>query len=145
MRRRPPRSKRTATPFPYTTLFRSALRGAWFASVSDGLYRQLATKYRARYGEAPFRLSALGYDAVLLTVRIAQDWKVGTPFPARKLADPDGFSGIDGAFRFNSNGVAERALEVQQVNAGTFSVIDPRSEEHTSELQSLMRISYAVF
>lgn len=102
-----------------------ALRGAWFASVSDGLYRQLATKYRARYGEAPFRLSALGYDAVLLTVRIAQDWKVGTPFPARKLADPDGFSGIDGAFRFNSNGVAERALEVQQVNAGTFSVIDP--------------------
>src|SRR3546814_3186347 len=60
-----------------------ALRDAWFASVSDGLYRQLATKYRARYGEAPFRLSALGYDAVLLTVRIAQDWKVGTPFPAR--------------------------------------------------------------
>src|SRR3546814_5406127 len=97
MRRRPPRSTRTDTLFPYTTLFRSA----------------------------PFRLSALGYDAVLLTVRIAQDWKVGTPFPARKLADPDGFSGIDGAFRFNSNGVAERALEVQQVNAGTFSVIDP--------------------
>src|SRR3546814_5386427 len=104
----------------------------------------LATKYRARYGEAPFRLSALGYDAVLLTVRIAQDWKVGTPFPARKLADPDGFSGIAGAFRFNSTGVAERALEVQQVNAGKFSVIDPapkrfgRSEEHRSELRSLI-------
>src|SRR3546814_7746370 len=91
-----------------------ALPISWFASVSDGLYRQLATKYRARYGEAPFRLSALGYDAVLLTVRIAQDWKVGTPFPARKLADPDGFSGI-------------------------------RSGEHTSELQALMRTSYAVF
>src|SRR3546814_12454188 len=90
-----------------------ALPISWFASVSDGLYRQLATKYRARYGEAPFRLSALGYDAVLLTVRIAQDWKVGTPFPARKLADPDGFSGIDGAFRFTRNGVAERALAVQ--------------------------------
>src|SRR3546814_11553563 len=118
--RRPPRSTRTYTLFPYPALFLSekarilgtelwntesslagvpALRGAWFASVSDGLYRQLATKYRARYGEAPFRLSALGYDAVLLTVRIAQDWKVGTPFPARKLADPEGFSGIDGAFQ----------------------------------------------
>lgn len=102
-----------------------ALRGAWFASVSDGLYRQLASKYRARYGETPFRLAALGYDAVLLTVRVAQDWKVGTSFPARNLLASDGFSGIDGAFRFTRNGVAERALEVQQVNAGTFSVVDP--------------------
>lgn len=31
----------------------AAMRGAWFASVSDGLYGQLATKYRARYGKAP--------------------------------------------------------------------------------------------
>src|SRR3546814_16211717 len=90
-----------------------ALRGAWFASVSDGLYRQLATKYRARYGEAPFRLSALGYDAVLLTVRSAQDWKVGTPFPARTQADPGGFPGPDGAFPSNSNGSRDTALEGQ--------------------------------
>lgn len=101
-----------------------ALRGAWFASVSDTYYHQLAAKYRARYGEAPFRLAALGYDAVLLTVRIAADWKVGSPFPARKLVDPGGFTGIDGAFRFGKDGIAERALEVQQVSAGTFSVID---------------------
>lgn len=102
-----------------------ALRGAWFASVSDSLYGQLANKYRARYRETPFRLAALGYDSVLLTVRIAADWKVGTPFPARKLTDPDGFAGIDGAFRFGKDGIAERALEVQQINAGSFGVIDP--------------------
>lgn len=101
------------------------LRGAWFASVSDTLYRQLANKYRARYGSAPFRLSSLGYDSVLLTVRIAQDWKPGTPFPAARLRDAGGFSGIDGAFRFNRAGVAERALEVGEVGAGTISVIDP--------------------
>ncbi|MGC4251119.1 MAG: penicillin-binding protein activator [Sphingobium sp.] len=105
------------------------LRGAWFASVSDGLYRQLASKYRARYGNAPFRLSALGYDAVLLTVRIARDWKVGTPFPAARLRDSGGFAGIDGAFRFNRDGVAERALQVSEVGAGAFTVVDaaPRS------------------
>jgi hypothetical protein len=101
------------------------LRGAWFASVSDGLYRQLATKYRARYGSAPFRLSSLGYDSVLLTVRIAKDWKPGAPFPATRLRDPGGFSGIDGAFRFNRAGVAERALEVNEVGAGASAVIDP--------------------
>ncbi|HKY81555.1 MAG TPA: penicillin-binding protein activator, partial [Sphingobium sp.] len=93
--------------------------------VSDGLYGQLAGKYRARYGNSPFRLSALGYDAVLLTVRIARDWKPGTVFPAARLRDAGGFSGIDGAFRFGRNGVAERALEVSEISAGTFSVIAP--------------------
>lgn len=101
------------------------LRGAWFASVSDTLYRQLATKYRARYGAAPFRLSSLGYDSVLLTVRIAQDWKPGSPFPAARLRDAGGFSGIDGAFRFNRQGIAERALEVSEVGAGAYNVVDP--------------------
>ncbi|KMS55877.1 penicillin-binding protein activator [Sphingobium cupriresistens] len=101
------------------------LRGAWFASVSDTLYRQLATKYRARYGASPFRLSSLGYDSVLLTVRIAQDWKPGSPFPAARLRDAGGFSGIDGAFRFNRAGVAERALEVSEVGAGAVTVADP--------------------
>lgn len=100
------------------------LRGAWFASVSDGLYRQLATKYKARYGTTPFRLSSLGYDSVLLTVRIAQQWKPGTPFPAARLRDPGGFSGIDGAFRFSRMGVAERALEVSEVGAGTVNIVD---------------------
>ena len=100
-----------------------ALRGAWFASVSDGLYGQLASKYRARYGSAPFRLSALGYDAVLLTVRIARDWRPGTPFPAARLRDAGGFSGIDGAFRFGRSGIAERALEVSEIGAGTYTVV----------------------
>ncbi|HTH27649.1 MAG TPA: penicillin-binding protein activator [Sphingobium sp.] len=102
-----------------------ALRGAWFASVGDGLYRQFHTKYRARYGAAPYRLASLGYDAVLLTVRIAQDWRPGAPFPAGRLNDRDGFAGLDGAFRFNQDGIAERALEVQEVGAGGPVVVDP--------------------
>ena len=101
-----------------------SLRGAWFASVPDAYYRQLTTKYRARFGAAPYRLSALGYDAVLLTVRIAEGWRVGSPFPTGKLLDKGGFAGIDGAFRFGRDGVAERALEVQQVGSGAFTVVD---------------------
>lgn len=102
----------------------AALRGAWFASVSDAYYRQLATKYRARFNAAPYRLSAMGYDSVLLTVRIAQDWRPGSAFPVSRLIDKGGFAGIDGAFRFGSDGIAERALEVQQVDASGFTVID---------------------
>lgn len=102
-----------------------SMRGAWFASVADGLYSQYATKYRGRYGRAPFRLSSLGYDSVLLTVKVAQSWKVGTPFPINQLTDSGGFIGLDGVFRFRRNGISERALEVQEVQRGSFAIIDP--------------------
>jgi len=102
-----------------------ALAGAWFASVSDTLYRQYAAKYRARFGTAPYRLSSLGYDAVLLTIRIARDWPVGEPFPEARLRDAGGFAGIDGAFRFGRDNVAERALEVQEIRGGTTVTVSP--------------------
>src|SRR3546814_9925919 len=80
MIRRPPRSTRTDTLFPYTTLFRSAL-----LQVGGGTFAQLAHGGDAQRGElALHHLAHAGQG-------------------------------------------------------------DGRSEEHTSELQSLMRISYAVF
>ncbi len=102
-----------------------AIRGAWFASVSDSLYKQYADKYRVRYGKAPFRLSSLGYDSVLLTVKVARNWKVGSPFPINQLTDKGGFIGLDGVFRFKADGVSERALEVQEIRDGSFVVVDP--------------------
>ena len=104
---------------------RTALEGAWFASVPDALYRQFAVKYRGRFGTAPYRLASLGYDSVLLTVRIGRDWPVGRGFPEQRLRDKDGFAGIDGAFRFGSDGVAERALEVQEIRGGTTVLVSP--------------------
>lgn len=108
-----------------TSLSAPVLNGAWFASVSDGVYTQMAAKYRTRFGAAPYRLSSLGYDAVLLATKVSANWKPGTPFPLQALDDRGGFAGIDGPFRFNAYGVAERALEVQQVGAGGISVIAP--------------------
>ncbi|WP_315760484.1 penicillin-binding protein activator [Sphingomonas sp. Y38-1Y] len=103
----------------------AALSGAWYASVSNNLYTQYAGKYRARFGAAPYRLSSMGYDAVLLTVRIARDWRVGSPFPATRLTDRDGFAGLDGAFRFDREGIAERALEVKEVRGGSTVTVSP--------------------
>src|SRR3546814_4248404 len=78
MIRRPPRSTRTDTLFPYTTLFRSDAVHVHFAPPCD-------------FGELPLH------------------------------------------------------FRVQIIGAGGEIANDIRSEEHTSELQSLMRISYAVF
>ncbi|MEP6785379.1 MAG: penicillin-binding protein activator [Sphingomonadales bacterium] len=106
-----------------------ALRGAWFASVSDGVYNQLATKYRTRFGKGAYRLASLGYDSVLLVTRIGGDWPIGAPFPAARLTDSGGFTGIDGAFRFGRDGIAERALEVQQAGPNGFAVVEAAPRE----------------
>jgi branched-chain amino acid transport system substrate-binding protein len=103
----------------------TAMRGAWFSSVSDGYFRTFATKYRARYSKAPLRLASLGYDSILLTMRVVPNWKLGTTFPIAQLTDPGGFIGIDGAFRFKGNGMSERMLEVQEIQKGKFVTIDP--------------------
>jgi len=102
-----------------------ALRGAWYAAAPDTRFNQLSVRYRARYGKSPYRLASLGYDAVLLAVRSAKNWPVGRPFPARGLVDKDGFSGVDGNFRFGRDGIAERLLEVRQVTATGTTVVSP--------------------
>lgn len=108
-----------------------ALRGAWFAALSDSRFKQFADSYKSRFGAAPYRMATLGYDAALLTIRVARDWKPGTAFPAARLADTGGFLGLDGPFRFNANGVVERSLEVREARAGSVAVVSPAPERFT--------------
>lgn len=102
-----------------------ALKGAWFSSVSDQRFAQFAKSYRSRFGTQPFRIATLGYDAVLLTLRVARDWKVGRDFPVSQMLDPGGFLGLDGPFRFTRGGIVERALEVREVQPGAVKVVSP--------------------
>lgn len=105
------------------------LRGAWFASISDARFRQFAASYTARFGGAPYRQATLGYDAVLLTVRIARDWKPGSAFPYAVMADPGGFLGLDGPFRFLPTGEGQRSLEVRETRAGGITVVSPAPDK----------------
>jgi ABC-type branched-subunit amino acid transport system substrate-binding protein len=103
----------------------AALRGAWFSAVTDARFKRFSDSYKTRFGGQPYRLATLGYDAVLLTLRVARDWKPGRAFPTSKVRDEGGFLGLDGAFRFQRNGVAERAMEVREVRAGQVVIVDP--------------------
>ncbi len=103
----------------------AGLRGGWFAAPTDANFGAFRTRYRARYNSSPFRLASLGYDAVLLTVRIAANWPVGRRFPARELTESTGFAGVDGVFRLRRDGSAERALEVREVGATGTTVASP--------------------
>ena len=100
-----------------------ALAGARFAALDDARFHSFAERYRARFGTAPYRIATLGYDAVLLTLRIAREWRNDAPFPTARLYDQGGFDGADGVFRFHSDGVVERALEVREARGGGVSVV----------------------
>ncbi len=103
----------------------SALSGSLFAAVSDARFKRFSDSYQARFGAQPYRIATLGYDSVLLTLRIAQDWKVGRSFPVSALRDDDGFLGLDGPFRFQRSGVIERAMEVREVRDGQIVIVSP--------------------
>src|SRR3546814_2162701 len=103
MIRRPPRSTRTDTLFPYTTLFRSLSSRRAMDKLPQG---------------SPDHVSTRGIPPRLLSPHAAR---------GRGLR-PSRAGAVPGRLRLFAGGRQSR-----------------RSEEHTSELQSLMRISYAVF
>lgn len=81
-------------------------------------------KYKGRYGSEPPRTATLSYDAVTLAAALA---RIGGQqgFTDRALTDPNGFSGVDGIFRFLSNGTNQRGLAVLEVTNGTARIKEP--------------------
>src|SRR3546814_2559609 len=110
MIRRPPRSTRTDTLFPYTTLFRSWTKVPLATLPGGGRLAAVAVSA----GEQSQLYVAGPGLGVLKSIDAGKSW-----------------SHVD------------RGLPSRDVIA--FAAHSARSEEHTSELQSLMRISYAVF
>src|SRR3546814_3573608 len=104
MIRLPPRSTRTDTLFPYTTLFRSL-------SLATGL--------------------DIGFDlGALQSLQRIRQSRVGSS------------RAVDAG---HAEKIMRREVKVLRDRLSGVELRDQRSEEHTSELQSLMRISYAVF
>ena len=114
------------------------LRGSWFASVPDGRFTDFARRFENRFGGRPSRLASLAYDAVLLAAGNAKKWTPGEPFPRSILAERGGFVGLDGIFRFGTNGVAERGMEVQQVAPGGAKVVAPAPTSFPSNKVSML-------
>src|SRR3546814_9572006 len=163
MIRRPPRSTRTDTLFPYTTLFRSDQGGRpgeagrtwlWAGCGRGGDERRCRRALAARCRRAAPRprrphlrplVEAGAFRRLLHPVgrpdardreplfRELDQRTLRRPARTRVAASPAG--GALGARAGRQPGRRARRGHGR----------DPRSEEHTSELQSLMRISYAVF
>src|SRR3546814_6073839 len=124
MRRRPPRSTRTDTLFPYTSLFRSPVTRDQLTALES----RMRAEGKTNYSVWPAAIDRVAYPILYLEPDSAEN---------RSLIGYDQHS--DQVRR----AAMRRAIATGMPQA-TGPVIRKRSEEHTSELQSLMRISYAV-
>jgi ABC-type branched-subunit amino acid transport system substrate-binding protein len=94
-----------------------ALQGGLYAAPDPSGFRAFAGRYRAKYGADPVRTATLAYDAVALVAALSKQ-QGAQRFAAETLANPSGFAGIDGLFRFRSDGTNERGLAVMKVATG---------------------------
>src|SRR3546814_8513638 len=138
MIRRPPRSTRTDTLFPYTTLFRSLDKR--YANLGKTLQQLDAT-------------DAFGSFLNAYTASIDPHTDYFDPRSAERFNQSMSLSleGIGAQLQKQDDVVVIRDLIAggPAETSGKFTpgdrIVGVRSEEHTSELQSLMRISYAAF
>ena len=101
------------------------LAGGVFAAPSPRVDAGFIAKYKSAYGTAPAQLAALAYDAVSLTALLASG-KPYSRFTTQALIDPNGFSGVDGIFRFHADGTSERGLAVMSIDPdGGFTIVSP--------------------
>src|SRR3546814_10576717 len=132
MQRRPPRSTRTDTLFPYTTLFRSAHK-----RVNPILYQSEETISTWSEIQAPM-LWVEGEHT-------DHDRRNGAKYPRSEFEER--LKKVRSVERrvIHQAGHMIHLDQPAALAAAIEDFLSQRSEEHTSELQSLMRISYAVF
>src|SRR3546814_7959049 len=142
MIRRPPRSTRTDTLFPYTTLFRSIDAAEWVDPYDD---EKLGFNKVAPYYYYPGWWEG---GAMLHVMMQTTRWQeLPAPYKAVITAAAQA-ANCDMQARYDAlNPPAIRKLVGGGAKLRPFptDVLEARSAEHTSELQSLMRITYAVF
>jgi len=100
------------------------LDGGWYAAPDGVGYRNFSARYRARYSQDPVRTATLAYDAVALVAALV---KTQGPqrFSQQVLTNPSGFTGIDGLFRFRTDGTNERGLAVLRVSSAGVQTVAP--------------------
>ena len=90
------------------------MRGALYAAPSTQTRRNFVAQYRTVYGQTPQRLSSLGYDATALAIVLLK--QRGGQITTADLLNSNGFNGVDGVFRFNSNGMTERGMAIHRIS-----------------------------
>jgi len=98
------------------------LQGGLYAAPDPAGFRGFAGRYRTKFGGEPVRTATLAYDAVALVAALART-QGAQRFAPETLTNPSGFAGIDGLFRFRSDGTNERGLAVMKVASASSTAV----------------------
>ena len=97
--------------------------GGWYAGVTPQMVTRFEQRYQSTYGDTPPRLASLAYDAVSLSIALAKAPE-GQRFSREQLTNPEGYQGVNGLFRFRSDGRIERGLAILEVTPQGPQVIE---------------------
>jgi ABC-type branched-subunit amino acid transport system substrate-binding protein len=100
------------------------LVGSWYAAPDPTPWHAFQGRYRGTFGGDPPRFASIAYDATLLAVLLASGPN-GPDFSISSLTEPAGFSGVDGIFRFRSDGSVERGLAIMEVRENRVDLREP--------------------
>jgi branched-chain amino acid transport system substrate-binding protein len=101
-----------------------ALAGGWFAASPPEARRDFEGRFKGAYGQTPPRLASLAFDAAALASVLAKADNPD-PFSQAAIQNPNGFTGVDGLFRFGGDGLVQRGLAVIEVQPGGDKVVSP--------------------
>ena len=99
------------------------LKGGWYASSSPEATDAFYTQFNAVFHYQPSRIATLAYDAMSLITVLARKEISAQRFSEETFLNPNGFTGVDGLFRFSNRGVSERKLAVVEIQPSGFRTI----------------------
>lgn len=102
------------------------LAGAYYPGRDISKFNDFAARYQSKFGARPGVNAGLAYDAMTLAaefVRLRGNGKAA--FAPDTFENPNGFQGVNGAFRIRSDGTTQRGLAIYQIRGGKGTLAEP--------------------
>lgn len=114
----------TRWDIPVANLTQPGVQGGWFAEPDPNLAQQFLTRYQSTNGAPPHATAGLAYDGIAAIGALIKQGGPGA-LNASGLTQGAGFVGVNGIFRFLTNGTNQRGLAVAQIVNQQVTIIDP--------------------
>lgn len=114
----------TRWDIPPATLALPGVQGGWFSLPDPSLNRQFQARYVGAYGGQPHPIAGLAYDGIAAIGALVKT-RGNQALTGSALTQSSGFVGVNGIFRFRSDGTNQRGLAVAEIRDNQVFVIDP--------------------